>query len=358
MTPDTSLSTDAARERRFWMADGAPEFTVARLVTLTLFGALAGAPYALIYESGATQMLRGAVTGGLIAAGVTVFELLLLQAEPGKRLQAGPFGFFLAVRTLVWTFIIVLGLAGGRIVVPMEDGLSLANPHGLIDIAFSLALSFIAMSGLAVKRLLGGDVVMALLSGRYYRPRTEERVFLLLDMVGSTALAERFGDRTYLGVLNRLLQALTPLIARSGGEIHRYVGDAVIVTWPPRLALSRAATAALACAASCIARIGREAPRFEATFGTAPSLRAAIHLGPVIGAEIGTTKREISFVGDTMNTLARIEQAAREGGRAIVFSEDVRAAATLPQAMRAAPLGDFTPRGQHASIGLYALEAA
>jgi adenylate cyclase len=303
-------------------------------------------------------MLRGAVTGGLIATGVSVFELLILQVEPGRRLQTGPFGLSLAVRAGAWMLVIIAGLAGGRIIVPMDDGLNLLGAHGLIDIAFSFAISFVAIGALAVKRLLGGDVVLALLSGRYYRPRTERRCFLLLDMVGSTALADRFGDRVYLGVLNRLLQAVTPVIARSGGEIYRYVGDAVIVSWPPRLEPVRAATAALACAAGCIAQVRRDAPRFEATFGTAPALRAAIHLGPVIGAEIGTVKREISFVGDTMNTLARIEQAAREGGRAIVFSDDVRAAAMLPQATRAEPLGEFTPRGKHASIGLYALEAA
>jgi adenylate cyclase len=357
MNWDTPLSAAPARERRAWLgAEEAPEFTAGRVVTLILFGMLAGGAYAPIYDTSVTQMLRGAVTGGLIAGGVSVFELLVLQVEPGKRLQAAPFGLSLAVRAGAWMLVILAGLAGGRIIVPMDDGLRLLSSHGLIDIAFSFAISFIAIGALAVKRLLGGGVVAALLSGRYYRPRTERRVFLLLDMVGSTALADRFGDRVYLGVLNRLLQAVTPVIAHSGGEIYRYVGDAVIVTWPPRLAPARAATAAVACAAGCVARVRRDAPRFEAAFGTAPELRAAIHLGPVIGAEIGTLKREISFVGDTMNTLARIEQAAREGSRAIVFSDDVRAAATLPPAARAEPLGDFTPRGKHASIALYALE--
>jgi adenylate cyclase len=358
MSSDTPLSTAPARERAWLGVDDAPEFTAGRLATLLLFGALAGGAYARIYDTSATQMLRGAVTGGLIAGGVSVFELLLFQIEPGKRLQTAPFGLSLAVRAVAWMLAILAGLAGGRIIVPMDDGMRLFNSHGLVDIAFSFAISFVAIGALAVKRLLGGDVVLALLSGRYYRPRTEQRVFLLLDMVGSTALADRFGDRVYLGVLNRLLQAVTPVIAHSGGEIYRYVGDAVIVTWPQRLAPARAATAAVACAAGCVARVRRDAPRFEAAFGTAPALRAAIHLGPVIGAELGTLKREISFVGDTMNTLARIEQAAREGGRAIVFSDDVRAAATLPQATRAEPLGDFTPRGKHASIALYALEAA
>jgi adenylate cyclase len=323
---------------------------------LTLFG-LVGGPYALIYNADAAHFLRGAITGGLIAAGVSSFELLFLQGEAGRRLQAAPFGLFLAARACAWMLLIVAGLVGGRILVPLGDGLGLAKPQMLVDVAFSFVISFIAMSALAVTRLLGTDVIAALISGRYYRPQTEQRVFLLLDMVGSTALADRFGDRTYLGILNRLLQELTPVIARSGGEIHRYVGDAVIITWRPRLDVARAATAAIACAIACVTLIRRGAARFEADFGTAPGLRAAVHLGPVIAAEIGTVKREISFVGDTMNMLARIEQAARERGCAIVFSAEVLAAATLPPATRVAPLGDFTPRGKHGSISLYALEA-
>ncbi|MBX6367267.1 MAG: adenylate/guanylate cyclase domain-containing protein [Rhodospirillales bacterium] len=334
----------------------APEFSFGRLAALTLYGALVGAPYALLYESGLGQVIRGATTGALIAAGVTLFELLLLQGELGRRLQAGPLGTFLAARLGAWIVIIIAGLVAGRVLVPRADGFDVTAMQMLFDIGFSFVISFIGITALSVKRLLGGDVIAALLSGRYYRPRTEERVFLLLDIVGSTALADRYGDTIYLGVLNRVLQAVAPVIERFGGEIHRYVGDAVIVTWRPKLALARAAGGAIACAMACVERVRGEAARFEAAFGIAPALRAAIHCGPVIAAEIGTVKREIAFVGDTMNTLARIEQAARERGRSVVLSGDVLAAAAPPPGVEAERLGDFTPRGKTEAIALYALE--
>jgi adenylate cyclase len=345
--------------RSFSVRSGAAsEFSIGRLTAFVLYGVLAGAPYALIYNADIPHMLRGAVAGGFIAAGVALFELLFLQADAGKRLQAGPFGVFLAARIGAWTVVIVAGLVAGRVLVPLGEGLDLANPQILVDIAFSFIISFIAMSALAVTRLLGTDVIAALLSGRYYRPQTEQRVFLILDMVGSTALADRFGDKAYLGVLNRLLQEITPVIARSGGEIHRYIGDAVIITWRPRLDLARAATAAVECAIGCITLVRRSAARFEADFGIAPGFRAAVHLGPVIAAEIGTVKREIAFVGDTMNTLARIEQAGREAKQTIVLSQDVLAAAALPPGVRCQPLGDFALRGKQERITLHALELA
>jgi adenylate cyclase len=357
MNPDVPARAEAVDERQtFARGAVAPEFSLRRLAALILYGALVGAAYALSRYTDFPHIMRSALTGAVIAAGVTLFELLLLQAERGKRLQAGPFGAFLATRIGAWTLIILAGLLVGRILVPLGDGVGYSDPQMLLlDMGFSLAVSFIGITALSVQRLLGADVIVALLSGRYYRPQTETRVFLLLDMVGSTALADRFGDKVYLGVLNRALQEITPLIARSGGDIHRYVGDAVIVTWRPRLELRHAATEAVACAVACVEQIRRDAPRFTAEFGIAPGLRAAVHLGPVLAAEIGTMKREIAFLGDTMNTLARIEQAARESKRAVVLSGNVLAAATLPPGVAAEPLGDFTPRGKQAAIPLHAL---
>jgi hypothetical protein len=45
------------------------------------------------------------------------------------------------------------------------------------------------------RRVIGGRALNNLLLGRYHQPVREERVFLLIDIKGSTALAERLGDR-------------------------------------------------------------------------------------------------------------------------------------------------------------------
>jgi adenylate cyclase len=323
----------------------------------TLLGPLAGVAYAVALDADPMRMLRAGLAGLLIANGVMLFELLVVEGAPGQRLQRAPFALFLALREAAWVAIIVVMLALVQVLMPLGEPMRLATRAGLWDIAYSFAVSFVVVSLLAVTRLLGPGVLGALVSGRYYRPRSEARVLVCLDMMGSTALAERAGDDVYLAVLNRVLQEVTPLIRRSGGSIHRYVGDAVIATWPARRP-DAAASAALGCALGCVDAVERRAPAWQRELGAAASLRAAVHMGPVIAAEIGSEKREIAFIGDAMNTLARIEQEGKARGRAVVASGAVLAAATLPPASRAERVGAFTPRGKHDSIELYALEPA
>ena len=95
-----------------------------------------------------------------------------------------------------------------------------------------------------VNSLLGQNVLINFITGRYYAPRLESRVFLFLDMEGSTGLAERLGPLAFHRLVNRFVLDLTRPIVAAHGEIHRYVGDELIATWrleegSPRAAVSR-----------------------------------------------------------------------------------------------------------------------
>ena len=100
-----------------------------------------------------------------------------------------------------------------------------------VDVLFSLAISFVFVFMLDVNSLLGQNVLINFVTGRYYRPRLEERVFLFLDMEGSTGAAERLGPLAFHRLLNRFVLDLTEPIVAAHGEIHSYVGDEVIATW-------------------------------------------------------------------------------------------------------------------------------
>jgi len=45
--------------------------------------------------------------------------------------------------------------------------------------------------------LLGQNVLLNCITGHYHRPRPEQRVFLFIDIEGSTTLAERLGDLAF-----------------------------------------------------------------------------------------------------------------------------------------------------------------
>jgi adenylate cyclase len=312
------------------------------------FGALIGVLYVLTLGGGPAFLPTGVISGAAISASIACFETL---AGGGwvARLQALPFGLFLLARAVAWTLFILVGLGLGRLALPPE-GRGLLSLGGLHDAVFSFGASLVVLAVVDVSRVLGRGVLLALILGRYYRPQAENRIFVLLDLVGSSRFAEEQGDAAYLGLFNRVLREVTPIIRRHRGEIHRYVGDSVFVTWNARRGTARAATAALACAVEAVTAVGRR--------GFGAELRAAVHGGPVIAAEIGTEKREIAFIGDTMNTLARIEQVAREVKRNVVASEEVLSLATLPAGMHAEKLGPFTLRGKSERVPLFAVERA
>jgi adenylate cyclase len=118
----------------------------------------------------------------------------------------------------------------------------------------------------------------------------------------------------------------------AGGEIYRYVGNEIIVTWP--LAKGARDAAAIACLFAIEDALSRGRAEYRRSFGAEPRLRCALHAGPLIVGEMGDIKREIVMLGDTMNTAARIEEACRTTGR------DVIASSSLLHAMRSLPPAD------------------
>ena len=55
---------------------------------------------------------------------------------------------------------------------------------------------------------------------------------MFLDLAGSTSLAEAMGELRVQNLLTRFFYDIDAAITAHGGEVHAYVGDEVIVTWP------------------------------------------------------------------------------------------------------------------------------
>ena len=158
-------------------------------------------------------------------------------------------------------------------------------------------------------------------TGRYHRPRLEERVFLFMDLVNSTTIAEHLGPLRFHGLLDRIAFDIADAVATYHGEIHRYVGDEIIVTWPADRGLRDAA-----CVRTAFAMVGgvdRRQAGYVEDFGVKPAFHLAIHVGPVVVGEMGDLHREIVFLGDTVNTTARIEAASADTGRSVLVSQEL-----------------------------------
>src|ERR1700729_2159295 len=294
-------------------------------------------------------LTRGALTRAGIAGVLTSFDAFVLRGPLGAPLRRAPFTAHVAVRTGIYLIVILLALRLGEWVFPSPEERGIESP----DVLFALAAAFVFAFIQDVNSLLGQNVLINFITGRYYAPRLESRVFLFLDLEGSTGLAERLGPLAFHRLVNRFVDDLTQPIVAARGEIHRYVGDELIATWKLKEGAADAR-----CVAACFAAIDkleRSAPDYRREFGTAIAVRAGLHCGEVVTGEMGSVKREIVFLGDTVNTAARIQDLCRETGDRVLASADLIDRLELPRGIAKRSLGDLRLRGKGADLALYAL---
>ena len=329
------------------------------LVSFVLIGSALGAGYG--YESsiaaaaGLRGLMRGALSGALIGAAVSSLSAFILEA-PGARLARASFMVTVAVRSLVYLAVFLAAIAVGQLLVPNHPP---ARPVSISrdDVLFCFGATFVVSFLFEVNSLLGQNVLLSFVTGRYHRPQVEERVFLIMDMKNSTTTAERLGEVGFHRLLNRLVADLAAPIVLRDGQIYKYVGDELIVTWPLARGL-RDATCVRACFAAR-ARLAAHGMDYEREFGTVVQVRAGLHCGPVVVGEMGSVKKEIALLGDTLNTAARLVDACRESGKSVIASADLLDRLVLPAGIEARSLGLIRLRGKEQAIGLCALiEAA
>lgn len=284
--------------------------------------AVAGAVIGLFRESGDAiwqSMLISGLTGALIGTGCSAVEDLAFSDPRRRFARRLPPVVLMIIRATAYSLIIVIGLAIPQLLIGRP--LPWHNPDFGEVFAISALVALAFSTGTEIMRLLGREATLALLTGRYNRPRLENRVVIFADVIGSTALAERVGELRFHHFLQDVAQDLAEAVEMTRGDVHRYVGDAVIVTWPMRRGLDKAAC--LQCALRMHAMLAERAAFYRETYQAEAKLRVAIHCGQVAAGEIGDWKKEIALLGDTMNTTARIESAAKHFQASTVLSDEV-----------------------------------
>jgi adenylate cyclase len=325
-----------------------------------VIGALVGAAYGHMRAIadghpllGLAGVPRGMLTGALIAGVLSSLERSL--AQPGMSWLSGtPFLVNLAVKTAVYLTIILFGLAVGARLFPTPAEVGCLFPIGAGDVLFSFAAVLAIRFVDDINHMLGQNVLLDFVTGRYYRPRSEQRVFLFIDIEGSTALAERLGELAFHRLVNRFVVDITGPIVAARGEIHRYVGDELIATWKLPIGIAGAQ-----CVRGCFAALERLAalrPVYLRDFGTPVTCRAGLHCGPVVTGEMGSVKKEIAILGDTVNTTARIKEFCRQTGDRVLASATLVDLLELPPGIAKRSLGDLRLRGKESNVALYALE--
>ncbi|SDA20811.1 Adenylate cyclase, class 3 [Methylobacterium sp. UNC378MF] len=319
-------------------------------------GALAGLLYGAIF--GIAPLTGTAIRGAIIGTPILLYERRMLAPHLRDHIRGLATPLFLLATVALYIALIVVGNAVASTVLNQlfrfmysERNAMLMSQSGLL---YALGISALVVFVFRVRDLIGPGVFANLLIGRYHRPISEERIFLFLDVTGSTRFADRYGDRAAQAYLGQIFNALALPVARARGSIDDYVGDLALVTWTIERGLRDAAC--LRCVFAFQERLAAEAESWRDRFGQVPQFRAALHCGPVVTAEIGLERHKIAYFGDVVNTTARLEALSKTLGVDVLVSADLLARmGPLPDDLVAEDLGAHALRGRAEPLAVAAI---
>ena len=301
----------------------------------------------------------GLAIGMTIGAATSGFELFFVSSpiSPLRRLAFIP---ALVTKLVVNLILIYSGILFRQIIYDQLYGVGIYlleenDGSSVRDVVFSFIALGIVMFCLQMRLFIGGRTLKNLVIGKYNKPQSEERIFLFLDIAGSTAAAEELGDVKFHRYLNHLFILFDNPISRFGGEVHSYVGDAIIAVWPLHEDRNRNV-----CVFQTLEEIQKlcvsQSSLVEKKFGIVPKIRAAIHGGSVVVGETGYRKRQITYLGNTVNVAARIEAKAKDLGENFLVSDTLLKRSLLPAAFSVKSLGEHHLKGARQPVELSALE--
>ena len=324
------------------------------IIGVTLASSVFGAAVSSFTPDG---VLVGILAGAGIGLVLSTFGILIFGPW-NEALRRWPVAIVFLVRTLIYgvAFLVIPNAVSALIrgsFDPFRDPTRVVTPTTL---ALSFGFGFVINIILTMVRLLGARTVLSFITGRYHRPRLERRIVLFMDLMDSTKLAEMLGDTRFHAFLNQVFWDITEPVLEAGGEIYRYVGDEVIMTWPDR---TGAPAQAIACIFAIEEALCARRDDYSSRYTATPRFRAALHAGPLVVGEMGDVKCEIVLLGDTMNTAARIENVCRTSGHDYIASAPAMPEhAALPPGVRAESLGPVELRGKENVVDLFALTRA
>jgi adenylate cyclase len=129
-------------------------------------------------------------------------------------------------------------------------------------------------------------------------PKRVLRTLLFTDVRGFTSYTERQGPERVVSVLNRILEKQSEIIQGCGGDIDKFVGDAILAVFSGDKAPSRACTAALRIVRLCAESV----EEFEHL-----AVGTGIATGSVIHGMVGSARRaDFTVIGDSVNVASRL----------------------------------------------------
>jgi len=193
---------------------------------------------------------------------------------------------------------------------------------------------------------VGHDAGARILNGQIRRGMSESlhAAIWYCDLRDFTAMSEKVGREEIVASLDSYFETMAAAVQESGGEILKFIGDAMLAIFPvdEEQGVQDAATKALTAAA--VAEHGMAALNAKRVEEGRPALDygLSLHIGEVMYGNIGAADRlDFTVIGPAVNLASRVEALCRITGRRPLMTEPFRRAAGVDTE----PMGRFSLRG-------------
>lgn len=179
---------------------------------------------------------------------------------------------------------------------------------------------------------LGSATGQRVLAGHVQRGDVEtiEAALMICDLRGFTDLSNRHPAERIHELLNIYFDQIVPAITDAGGEILKFMGDAVLAYFRHEGGAVASCTAAFDAAGIALARLA------IASKDAGTDLRAgiALHYGKVSYGNIGSGIRlDFTVIGRDVNLVSRIQSVCALWGRSVLMSERFAGLLAAPHAV-------------------------
>lgn len=142
------------------------------------------------------------------------------------------------------------------------------------------------------------------------------------DLRDWSGLSHRLQPTAALALVNAYFEIVEAAVSDVGGEVLKFIGDAVLAIFPVEVDDTVACRTAIDAA--------RAAHRAAAEHHVAVEFGIGLHLGDVIYGNVGAPSRlDFTVMGEAVNLTARLEKLCRKLGRPVVASEPLALASGL-----------------------------
>jgi adenylate cyclase len=179
---------------------------------------------------------------------------------------------------------------------------------------------------------------------------------LMSDVRNFTTLAEGLPPARVSEIMNEYFAAMIDVIMRHRGMVSDFVGDGILAVFGAPVDDPEHAWHAVEAAVAMQAALRRLNARSAAEDRPPLAMGIAVNSGEVFAGNIGSARKlKYAVMGDTVNTVARIEALNRDLGTEILISAATLAA--VGERVRVRDRGEVTVKGRARAVAIFELEA-